>query len=110
MIPCRACALVHSPLERCEVARRRAGIEVHRIEAGPVKTRQNPTKPTKCRESDALGSLRSDDQVAVDTLVASRTAPVTHKSAGREAKRRAKLGDEYRRRNRERMRRLRAKP
>ena len=68
MIPCRACALVHSPLERCEVARRRAGIEVHRIEAGPVKTRQNPTKPTKCLESDALGSLRSGDLGAVDTL------------------------------------------
>ena len=96
MTPCRACALVHSPLERCEVARRRAGIEVHRIEVVSVKTRQKPTKPTKCLKSDALGSLRSDDRGAVDTptLVVHAAGSSRH---GKYAKATAEARKAYRR-------------
>lgn len=91
MIPCRACALVHSPLERCEVARAKAGIVVRQIEVLRAKTASKAPKQAKCRENDAPGSPRLDDLEAAGIPVS-----VVHAAGGSRHGRHAKASAEAR--------------
>ena len=126
MRACRSCGQVHDALLRCEVAASRREAAAlpwppappggYQVERRPESAKQAKTGlRTAPRSDDRKGGKGKVSTVTHKPDSHAQDDPVTHESsrtvmtgAQREARRRAKLGDQYRTANRNRMRQVRA--